>query len=275
MRILIFGRSGQVARALAAVAWPDGWDIRSVGRSSCDLAVAGAAAAAIVAAQPDLVINAAAVLEMAITTADIRRPLLHISTDYVFDGAAAHPYRETDPCNPLSVYGASKLGGEVAIREHQPDHIILRTSWVFSADGANFVRTMLRLGAERDEVRIVGDQYGGPTGAADIAGALAAMAIAISAGSRAFGTFHYAGTPAVNWYGFARTIFDRASARGVRVPEVVTCIGSSEYPTAARRPANSTLDCAAIRKAWRIDQPRWEASLDRCLETLLPNLHNR
>jgi dTDP-4-dehydrorhamnose reductase len=290
MRILIFGRTGQVARALGAIQWPDGWIVAAFGRDRCNLAVSGAAAAAIRDFDPAIVVNAAAytavdraeadrpaafavnesaVREMAAATAERGRTLIHLSTDYVFDGRAAAPYVESDRCNPLSVYGASKLAGEIAIRELQPRHIILRTSWVFSPHGSNFVRTMLRLGAERDEVRIVGDQRGGPTEADDIAHAIAAITQGLAAGSTAFGAYHFAGTPAVSWYEFALAIFNRAAARGARVPGMITQIGVGDYPTAALRPANSRLNCDAVARDWGLTQPSWEAALDRCLDAML------
>ena len=276
MHVLIFGKTGQVARELCNVNWPASWRLTIAGRSECDLLLAGSAARAITAFKPDLVINAAAYTavdraetdqdaaftlnasapaEMAAATVAIGVPLLHISTDYVFDGNAARPYHETDACAPLSVYGKSKLAGETAVRESQPRHMILRTSWVFSSHGANFVRTMLRLGAERDELAIVGDQIGGPTSAADIAQTLARIADA--------------GAPFISWHRFAEEILARAAFLGLKVPSVVRRIMAAEYPSAAPRPANSRLDCAMIARDWGIQQPSWETALDRCLEVLI------
>jgi dTDP-4-dehydrorhamnose reductase len=290
MHILMFGSAGQVARGLAVLDWPQPWRLTALGREACDLTQAGVAAAAIDRHRPDLVINAAAYTavdkaecdeagafalnsaaprEMAIATAAAGIPLLHISTDYVFDGRGDHPYREADPCGPLSVYGRSKLEGEIQVREHQPRHVILRTSWVFSQYGANFLRTMLRLGAERDTVAIVGDQWGGPTAADDIASALARIAMSIAAGNDKFGTYHFAGAPYTSWHGFARAIFERVAARGERVPGEIRRIATSEYPTPAVRPSNSRLDCDAIQRDWAIARPSWEAALDRCLDALL------
>ncbi|MDB5395913.1 MAG: dTDP-4-dehydrorhamnose reductase [Rhodospirillales bacterium] len=296
MHVLIFGKAGQVARELGNLAWPATWRSTLLGRDDCDLMLGGSAAAAIATHKPDLVINAAAYTavdkaesdraaafrlnadapgEMAAATAAVGIPFLHISTDYVFDGKSDRPYRETDPCAPLSAYGASKLAGEIGIRQYQPRHIILRTAWVFSPYGANFVRTMLRLGGERDELAVVGDQIGGPTAAADIARTLARIAQAIGNGADAFGTYHYAGMPFISWHGFALGIFARMSAAGMKVPNTVREITTAEYPTAAPRPGNSRLGCGAISKDWDIDQPSWEDALDHCLATLLPVPLNR
>jgi dTDP-4-dehydrorhamnose reductase len=292
MQVLVFGKAGQVARELANIAWPDGWSVTCLGRDDCDLAAAGSAAAAIASHRPGLVINAAAYTavdkaeddriaafalnadaprEMAIATAAAGIPLLHISTDYVFDGSSDRPYREADHCAPVSAYGQSKLAGELAVREHQPRHIILRTAWVFSPYGANFVRTILRFGAERAEMSVVGDQLGGPTGAADIARTLAAIAQAIAGGADAFGTYHYTGAPFTSWHGFAQAIFARAAARGAKIPDRLNKITTAEYPTKAPRPANSRLECSSIARDWAIDQPSWEDALDQCLTALLPH----
>jgi dTDP-4-dehydrorhamnose reductase len=292
MHVLIFGKAGQVARELENLARPDGWRSTFLGRGDCDLTIPGAAASAIAVQKPDLVINAAAYTavdkaesdgaaafrlnadapgEMAMATAAAGIPFLHISTDYVFDGKSDRPYREDDLCAPLSSYGASKLAGEIAVREHQPRHIILRTAWVFSPYGSNFVRTMLRLGGERDELAVVGDQTGGPTAAADIARTLMRIAQAIADGADSFGTYHYAGMPFITWHGFAQAIFARMSARGMKVPGKVREITTAEYPTAAPRPGNSRLDCSAILRDWHIQQPSWEDALDQCLAALLPH----
>jgi len=289
MHVLIFGKAGQVARELANVSWPQSWRLTIVGRDECDLMRSGAAANAIASYRPDIVINAAAYTavdkaesekaaafalnadaprEIAIATAAAGIPLIHISTDYVFDGKAETAYRETDPCAPLSVYGASKLVGEIAVREHQSRHLILRTSWVFSTYGANFVRTMLRLGSERDELGIVGDQVGGPTAAADIALALCRIATKIASGKSEYGTFHYSGFPFVSWHGFAERIFQQAGKLGLKTPGSVRKITAAQYPTPAPRPGNSMLNCAAIMRDWGIEQPSWETALDRCIEQL-------
>jgi dTDP-4-dehydrorhamnose reductase len=185
-------------------------------------------------------------------------PFFHISTDYVFDGAPGRPWREDDPTGPLGAYGASKLAGEQAIAAAGPDHIILRTAWVFSAEGRNFVKTMLAIGRGKPQLTIVGDQRGGPTAAADIAAALWTMAAAWSAGRGRPGVFHFTGAPAVTWAEFAGAIFTEA---GWPDPPKVIPVATSAYPTRARRPANSVLDCSRIAEAYGIAQPDWRPAV--------------
>jgi dTDP-4-dehydrorhamnose reductase len=289
MRVLIFGKSGQVARELGALKWPAGWVVAFRERLECDLASGGAAARAISHFKPALVINAAAYTavdkaetdralaravneeapgEMALAARVEGAKLIHISTDYVFDGKAKQPYKETDACRPLGVYGATKLAGEILVRKSLPEHVILRTSWVFSPYGKNFMRTMLRLGETQREVAVVGDQQGGPTAAADIAAAIFKIASGIAAGKADWGVFHFTGAPVTTWHDFAAAIFREAAARGLRTPKTVKRITTAEYPTPARRPANSALDCGAILKAWGIAQPSWEAALKNSLDVL-------
>jgi dTDP-4-dehydrorhamnose reductase len=212
----------------------------------------------------------------------IGAPVIHLSTDYVFSGDRADGgYGEADPTGPRSVYGASKLAGEIAVRERQPDAVILRTSWVFSAQGSNFVRTLLRLGAERPELRIVNDQTGCPTAAADIAAAIVVLARQMldpdDAGqgtfdgtAPGFGTLHFCGIAAVTWFGFALEIFRQAGRRGAAVPELVP-IATSDWPAAAPRPARSVLDCARIRTLHGIVPRPWQAGLIETLAELLPS----
>jgi dTDP-4-dehydrorhamnose reductase len=277
MRALVFGTTGQVARELVRRA-PAGVTLEALGRDRADLTDPDACARAVAATSADVVINAAAYTvvdraesepelanavnaaapgAMAKAAAERGLPFLHISTDYVFDGAPGRPWREDDPTGPLGVYGASKLAGETLVRAAGGPHVILRTAWVFSAHGSNFVKTMLRLGAERDELRVVDDQRGGPTPAAAIADALWTIAAAFGRGEGVPGTFHFAGAPPVSWAGFARAIF---VAKGGRAP-VVHPIPSSAYPTPARRPLNSVLDCSAIAAAYGTAQPDWRAGL--------------
>ena len=197
-------------------------------------------------------------------------PLIHISTDYVFDGnSKTTPWREDDPVAPQGVYAASKLAGEEAVREAQPDHVILRTAWVFGAHGHNFVKTMLRLARERDELRVVADQHGCPTPAAAIAAAIATIAQArLGGGGWTPGTFHYGGAPATTWHGFADRIVERAAARIGRRP-TVTAIATADFPTPARRPANSVLDTARLGQAYGVPPADWMAGLDRVLDDIL------
>lgn len=288
MKVLVFGRSGQVARALAARA-PADWDMTTLGREGADLNDPAACAAAITAHRPDVVINAAAYTgvdaaetdtatamrvnadspgAMARACADIGAVFLHISTDYVFDGSGDAPHVPDAPTGPLGVYGHSKLAGEDAVRAAMTaagsTHAILRTAWVFSDTGANFVRTMLRLGRTRSELRVVADQWGGPTPAGAIADALITMAQALHATPALSGTYHFSGTPHVTWAAFARAIFDVAG-----MPVQVHDIPSAEYPTPARRPANSRLACSTTTAAFGIHEPDWRAALTDIIPALI------
>ena len=280
MSLLVFGKTGQVARELAARA-PDA---TYLGREDADLSDPAAVAAALKAARPSLVINAAAWTAvdkaeeeeatatlvngeapgaMARAAAELGVPFLHISTDYVFDGTGETPWTEDAPVAPLGAYGRTKLLGEASVRAAGGEHVILRTAWVFSSHGANFVKTMLRLSETRDALSIVDDQIGGPTHAGAIAEALLTVAAACRAGKGVTGTYHFAGTPHVSWAGFAREIF---AAAGREV--AVTPIPSSDYPTPAERPKNSRLDCAKIAADYGIQAPDWRAGLATVLKEL-------
>ena len=275
MRVLVFGRTGQVARELQRLA-PDA---RYLGRDEADLLDPAACAAQVQAC--DVVINAAAwtavdkaeaeqaaatvvngdaPAAMARACAALGVPFLHISTDYVFDGAGDRPFKPDDPTGPLGAYGRSKLAGELGVRAAGGNALILRTSWVVSAHGANFVKTMLRLGAERAELRVVADQHGGPTAAADIAGACLSMVQAMLENPARGGIYHFSGAPDTSWAGFARDIMLQAG-----LACRITDIASSDYPTPARRPMNSRLDCAAIRRDFGIARPDWRAGLAQVL----------
>ena len=275
--LLVFGRTGQVARELARLApearflGRDEADLsdpdacaRAIRESGCQAVINAAAYTAVDRAEtePDLAgqINAAAPAAMASAAAGLRIPFVHISTDYVFDGSGDQPWVETDPTGPLGVYGASKLDGERGIAAAGGQWAVLRTSWVFSAHGANFVKTMLRLGAERDELRVVADQHGGPTPAADIASACLTMAQAMRAEPARGGIYHFSGAADTNWAGFAREIMAQAG-----LACRITDIASSDYPTPARRPMNSRLDCSAIRRDFGIARPDWRAGLAQVL----------
>jgi dTDP-4-dehydrorhamnose reductase len=293
MKLLVFGRSGQVATELLRLAGP-GLEITALGRNEADLADPEACAAAVRRAADsgaaDVVINAAAYTAvdraedeealattingqapgaMAEAAAERRLPFLHISTDYVFDGARKGAWVEDDPPAPLGAYGRSKLAGERAIARAGGAHVILRTAWVHAGHGSNFVRTMLRVGVTRaragGRLTIVDDQLGGPTAAADIAAALVAIARAFVEGRGVPGVFHYCGAPPVTWCGFAREIFARAP--WMRAPEVQP-IRTADWPTPAARPANSVLDCRKILETYGIDQPDWRASLGPILAEL-------
>lgn len=278
MSLLVFGRSGQVARELQRQA-----EVIALGRDQADLEDPAACAAAIHAHAPAAVINAAAYTAvdraeeeeplahrinaeapgaMARACAERGIPFLHVSTDYVFDGSGAAPWRPEDPTAPCNAYGRSKRAGELAVMAAGGQAAILRTSWVFSAHGSNFVRTMLRLSETRDALNVVGDQIGGPTPAADIAASLLRMAEAMREGQGG-GIYHYAGQPATSWACFARETFARAH-RQVTVTEIPT----SAYPTPAPRPLNSRLDCATLTADFGITPPDWTAGLSAVLTEL-------
>ena len=282
MKLLVFGKTGQVATELRTLAGPD-LEIIALGRDLADLEDPAACAAHIAATDADAIINAAAYTAVdaaeedearatvingttpgAMADAAARRalPFLHISTDYVFDGQGDQPFTPSDPTAPLSAYGRSKLAGEAAIARASGPHAILRTSWVFSAHGSNFVKTMLRLSETRDALNIVDDQIGGPTPADTIAQALITMAQAMIDGHPG-GVYHFAGQPAVSWKCFARETFSRAG-RSVDVQGIPT----KDYPTPAQRPLNSRLDCATIEADFGVTPPDWKAGVTRVIEAL-------
>jgi dTDP-4-dehydrorhamnose reductase len=196
-------------------------------------------------------------------------PLIHISTDYVFDGKSSRPYTEEDGLNPLSVYGLSKQKGEEAVRSSLVEHIIVRTSWLYGARGRNFVKTMLKLGLERDELKVVSDQHGCPTWSFDLAACLVRISESVQSDSKntLWGTYHFCGKGATTWYDFARAILEEAEKRQPRRGGVAKLlpIATSEYPTAAVRPMYSVLDCAKIRGAFGIEPVAWESSLARLI----------
>ncbi len=281
MKLLVFGKTGQVARELQRLA-PDAIYL---GRDQADLADPATCAAAIAAtdAQAILntaawtavdkaeteeaaatVVNGAAPTAMARAAADKGIPFLHISTDYVFDGAGDQPFPPDHPTAPQNAYGRSKLAGEQGVRAAGGPHLILRTSWVVSAHGANFVKTMLRLGAERDSLTVVADQIGGPTPAAAIADALLTAARAMTQGAPG-GTHHFSGHPDTSWADFARAIMAEADL-ACRIED----IPSSAYPTPAKRPLNSRLDCTSLDTAFGIPRPDWRRGLTAIVKELRP-----
>jgi dTDP-4-dehydrorhamnose reductase len=281
MRLLVFGRTGQVARELQRIA-PDAVFL---GREEADLMDPAACAAAVAASDAEAILNAAAwtavdkaeaeepaatvvngdaPAAMARAAAAKGIPFLHVSTDYVFDGAGDRPFAPDHPTAPLGAYGRSKLKGEVGVRAAGGPHLILRTSWVVSAHGSNFVKTMLRLGAERDSLRVVADQIGGPTPAADIARTLVTVASALRDGAPG-GTHHFSGSPDTSWADFARAIMAEAG-----LACQIEDIPSSAYPTPARRPLNSRLDCAALQDVFGIPRPDWRRGLADILKELHP-----
>lgn len=279
MSVLVFGKTGQVARELQALP-----NVIALGRDAANLSDPAACSAAILEITPNVVINAAAYTgvdaaesdsaqaelvnaqapgAMAQACASLGIPLVHISTDYVFPGSGDTPWRPEDNVAPLGVYGFTKLAGEEAVRRAGGVHVILRTSWVFSAHGSNFVKTMLRLSETRDALNVVEDQIGGPTPADAISAACVEIADQLQAHPDKSGTYHFSGAPDSNWCAFAQEIFARAK-RDV----AVTGIPTSAYPTPATRPLNSRLDCSSTIAQFGIVRPDWRAGLDRVLKDL-------
>lgn len=282
MRVLVFGKSGQVATELARF---DG--VTCLDRAQADLTDVEACVRQIAATDADVIINAAAytavdkaeteealatqingttVTAMAKAAAARNLPFLHISTDYVFDGAGTAPWQPTDATGPIGAYGRSKLTGEQGVTAAGGPHAILRTSWVYSAHGNNFVKTMLRLGAERDALSIVSDQIGGPTAAHDIAAALMKMATQFHTQKSQSGIYHFSGAPDASWQEFAQEIFDQS---GLQV--AVAGIATKDYPTPAQRPLNSRMDCSSLNEFFGIERANWRQSLKAVLAELGEN----
>lgn len=286
--ILVTGSTGQLAGALAAAA-PD--RVRRVGRPEFDFDRPETLAASFAAVRPALVVNAAAYTAVDAAEDDAEAayranrdgpatlarlcaaagiPLIHVSTDYVFDGAKGAPYVETDPVSPQGVYGASKLAGEQAVLAAGAQATILRTSWVYAAQGKNFVRTMLTVGATRDRLTVVADQRGCPTTATDLADAILAIAGRIAAtGWRPEygGLFHAAGSGETTWFGLATATFEEAARHGAKVPEVAP-IATADWPTKAKRPADSRLDCDKLAAVFDVRLPPWRDSLARTVDAI-------
>jgi dTDP-4-dehydrorhamnose reductase len=293
MRILVTGREGQVATALAEAGPAAGVTVITCGRPELDLEKPETIAPVIESHKPDVVVNAAAWTAVDQAEAEPERchavnaagaghvaaaarragaPVIQISTDYVFAGDLDRAYREDDPTGPTGVYGASKLAGERAVAAASPDHAILRTAWVYAPIGKNFVRTMLRLAESRDEVGVVADQFGAPTYAPDIAAAtldVARLLLARRDATDQRGIFHLAASgETASWADFAEAIFAGAARRGAK-PAAVRRIGTSDYPTPARRPANSRLDCNLLASVYGVRLPDWRDGLERCLDRLI------
>lgn len=291
IRIAVTGRDGQVVQSLLERAAVAGVTVVAVGRPLLDLARPDTIAPALMAAQPDVIVNAAAYTavdqaekEEALATAingagagavaavaaRLNVPVIHLSTDYVFDGSADRPYRENDLVAPIGAYGRSKLAGERAVAAATANHCILRTAWVYSPFGKNFVKTMLRLGESQREVRVVADQHGNPTSALDLADTVIAVArhLAFSDAADLRGIFHMTNQGDAVWADVAEAIFAAAEAAG-RPPVQVRRIATAEFPTPARRPANSRLDGAKLLARHGLALPPWEMALDACLQRLL------
>jgi dTDP-4-dehydrorhamnose reductase len=281
MRLVVTGKNGQVVSALQALA-DDKLEIVTLGRPELDLARPETVARALRDARPDVVVSAAAYTAVdkaesepdvafavnrdgarAVAQAanDIGVPVIHLSTDYVFDGIKATAYVESDPTGPTSVYGRSKLEGEQAISESTGNYAILRTAWVYSEYGSNFVKTMLRLSENRDEINVVADQLGCPTSANDIAAAIVTIAkkLADDPSAHFRGVFHLAGIGETSWADFARQVFVFATENSGK-PMIVNDITTAQYPTPARRPANSQLNCSKLEEVYGIRLPEWRTS---------------
>ncbi len=279
MNILVFGRTGQVGTELRKYA-----GITALGRAEADLADPAACAAAIRSHAPAAVINAAAYTSvdqaeeeealarvinadapaaMARICAEMDIPFVHISTDYVFDGASTEASAPEDATRPINAYGRTKLLGEEAIRTAGGRYAILRTSWVFSAHGSNFLKTILRLSKTRDVISVVEDQTGGPTAASGIAAACLSIARQLATDAAKSGTYHYSGTPDVSWYDFASEILSRAGSASELRP-----IAASTYPATAERPPNSRLDCSTTKATFGLARPDWRVALEPVLEEL-------
>lgn len=286
LKILVCGRNGQVAQALQGALAGLG-EVHLVGRDKLDQAHPEQLREPLRQLAPDLIINAAAYTAvdqaenepeqafainaeaprvLAEEAARLGVPLIHYSTDYVFDGCKSEPYTEDDTTHPLGVYGGSKLAGEQAIRAVDGEHLILRTSWVYSLHGRNFLLTMQRLLQERAQLKVVDDQIGAPTWAATIATSTRALIERWQNGQAgAWGTYHLTAQGETSWFGFAQAIGEQLKARGLPCAELLP-IPSSEYPTPAKRPLNSRLDCSRLAREWQVSQPHWHDALIDCLK---------
>ena len=289
--ILLIGANGQLGWEVARRARVAGLRCYALGKEELDITEPDAVSLTVKRLAPSIAINAAAYtnvdkaesdafvfavnrdgaanLANACAAADI--PLIHISTDYVFDGTKRTPYTEDDPVLPLGAYGRSKLAGEEAVRALCPKHVILRTAWVYGNHGHNFVKTMLRLGRERDRLRVVSDQFGNPTFAGDLADAVLTLAQRLQSGvwpDRGFGTFHCAGAGMTTWYDLARAIFDIAGPKLEQFPEI-EAISTADYPTPAKRPHYSVLDCSRLARTHNIAMRSWKLGLVEMLEAAL------
>lgn len=292
-KILVTGKNGQVGFELQRALAPLG-DIIAIDRSECDLTDLDALRAFVAQVQPDVIVNPAAytAVDKAESDADVAYVInrdavrvmgeeaarlsalvIHFSTDYVFDGAKDGSYREDDATDPQSVYGASKLAGELALAEANPRHLILRTSWVVGAHGGNFAKTMLRLAGERERLSVVGDQHGAPTSAAllaDVTAHLVRDYLHVQ-GEMAFGTYHVTGGGETTWYDYARFVLSEAIAAGKPLkagPDAVAPLATKDYPTPAQRPANSRLDTSLFQATFGLHLPHWHQSVRHVLQQI-------
>lgn len=289
MKALVLGSRGQLGRELMSAEWPSGVRVVGLGRAELDITDREALERSVAELAPAIVVNAAAYTAVdraesepeAAELANHHAPatlaracarqgaaLIHVSTDYVFDGERPDAYREADAISPLGVYGRSKAAGEAAIRQRLEAHLIVRTSWVFGEHGSNFVKTILRLAAERDQLRVVADQRGRPTPAADLARALVALVDRCRGGDVPWGTYHFAGAGAATWHQVAELVVERQAPRTGRRPEVVP-IATSDYPTPARRPKNSVLATEKLERTFGVQPEPWQQGARRVVDALL------
>jgi dTDP-4-dehydrorhamnose reductase len=287
--ILLFGASGQLGRELTRASMGRAVPLVGLSHADADIADEAAVRAAVSRHRPSLVVNAAAhtKVDLAEKEAEAARagneigpgvvaaacraagvPLIHISTDYVFDGQKTGAYAEDDPIAPINAYGCTKAAGERAIRESAPEHMILRTSWVYGEFGQNFLKTMLNLAATRDELRVVADQRGCPTSTYDLAHAILTIAPRLVARDNVWGTYHFAGSGVTTWHGFASRVVDAQAPLTGKTPRV-TAIATKDFPTAAHRPANSELDCGKFARAFGFRGRPWTEETDRVVRALV------
>jgi len=288
MKILVTGRTGQLARCLAQIAWDaPGVEVVTVGRPQFDLLDAASIARTFLAVQPDLVVSAAAYTAVdkaeseeeeafavnatgagLVAEAAFRHaiPIIHISTDYVFNGDKGAPYEERDPVDPLNVYGRTKLEGELRVASANDRHVILRTAWAYSPFGRNFVRTMLDLAANREHINVVADRFGSPTSMLDLGGAILAAARNLEPGK--YGIYHLAGKGRTNWADLAREVMEASRELGGPHAEIVG-IAASDYPTPAVRPVDSSLSCALFERKFGWIMPNWHHSVRNVVEQLV------
>ncbi|WP_417504263.1 dTDP-4-dehydrorhamnose reductase [Marinomonas gallaica] len=291
MRILLTGKNGQLGRCFQDICSPSKHELMSYGSDELDISQTDQVLSVVADVKPDIIVNAAAytavdkaeddsdkayavnelgVKNLAQAAQQLGIPVIHVSTDYVFDGYGVEPYKPSDPTAPQGVYGASKLAGEKRLAQICTQYIVLRTAWVFSEYGNNFVKTMIRLANQRDSLSVVADQYGCPTYAGDLAQAILQLCDQYQqTGELAWGTHHYCGDLPTSWHGFARTIFAKAAQAGlIQSKPQLAAISSAQYPTPAKRPEYSILECSTLREIG-VTPCRWHEALSDCLNKLI------
>lgn len=289
MKVLVTGINGQVGQEFIQSSLADKYNVEIIGydKSSLNIADLATVQSVLNKEKPDVIINTAAYTavdkaeedtdlaykvneigpkNLAEVCNSLQIPIIHISTDYVFDGETNSPYDETDLPNPTGIYGKSKLAGEVAIQQAHPMHYIVRVAWVFGAYGNNFIKTMLRVAEQRPELSVVNDQHGGPTWAQNIAETLLKIATAKTGSNANYGIYHYTGAPQTTWHTFAINIFEQAhNQKQITAKPSVIAITTQEYPTPAKRPHNSVLNCNKIKQQFNIEQSNWQVGLSNVL----------